>query len=440
MAVGADGLIACESASGQSASSGAGSGSAGVARSVFNFTTLIIGGGLLGWPNTFKLCGWLGGTCCLFVCCLFAETTMCLMVNCGIACKTLSYEETCCAIWGRAGYYIITVTCYLMDFGVLVTYWVALGDLVAPLAKEAFGTEDKARIRLCLAAVMLLPSYLRNLGKIKGWSYINYLLIVFGLVSMLCLAFRQETADFNRDHFEPRGEPVQPDHTAVKPAIWPSIGTLAFTFCNHDSVFMVYANLKDGSWQRWAVVCKLAMWLTVLLMVTTGLPIYLALGDKVASDITTNFPDGGLMRAARVALAVVVAMTWIYLQQVARKYLHSLVMPLVRRRALTPEESYSMSAGELVFFTSVQFGTTLALGICIEDLGLPMALTGVFAQALAAFVIPPGLLFTCALRGDAMGYSRPAQAYFAVVCLFGLVSCTLGVQSTLSSYSKGSGR
>merc|ERR1719277_216961 len=134
---------------------------------------------------------------------------------------------------------------------------------------------------------------------------------------MLYLAFQPETAVFVRHHVEPRGEPVRPGREAVRPEIWPSLGTLAFTFCNHDSVFMVYSNLKEGTWRRWAAVCKLAMWSTVLLMVATGLPMYLSLGDKVASDVTTNFPDSGLMRGVRLALAVAVAMTWLYLQQVA---------------------------------------------------------------------------------------------------------------------------
>ena len=38
-----------------------GSGGVGLAKSIFNFTAIIIGGGVLGWPNAFKLCGWFGG-------------------------------------------------------------------------------------------------------------------------------------------------------------------------------------------------------------------------------------------------------------------------------------------------------------------------------------------------------------------------------------------
>jgi len=423
-------LIECDG----SASPAVGRGTAGVARSVFNFTTLVVGGGLLGWPNSFKMCGWLGGVCCLFVCCLFSETTMCLLVNLGIKCGTFSYEETCSAIWGRGGYYVITITCYLMDFGVLVTYWVALGDLVAPLAHEAFGTSDRTRIKLGLAAVMLGPSYLRNLGKIPGWSFANYGLIIFGSVSMLCMVFLPATADFARDHIEPIGESISPGFgEAVKVGMWPSLGTLAFTFCNHDSVFMIFSNLKEGTWQRWALTCKLAMWPVVLLMILTGLPMYFVLGEKVASDITTSFPNTRFMLAVRGALTVSVAMTWIYLQQVARKYLHSLVMPLLLRRALTPSESYNLTVPELLCFTTFQFSVTLVLGISIEDLGLPMALTGVFAMSLAAFIIPPCLLLTSVLRGDDVGYGRIAQAYFCMVLLFGLTSCTLGAESTLSA-------
>lgn len=359
---------------------------------------------------------------------------MCLLINCGIAFRTLSYEETCCAVWGRAGYYIIALSCYLMDFGVLVTYWVALGDLASPLAKVTFGVDDKTSVKLMLAIAMLFPCYLRNLGALPGWSYINYGLILFGLLSMLLLCFQPGTSAYNRDHLEPYGQPSKTDWHLVKNELWPSLGTLAFTFCTHDSVFMVYNTLHDGTCKRWSLVCKGTMWSTVLLALLTGLPVYLMLGEKTASDVTTNFPDVLLMRIVRGALAISIALTWIYLQQVSRKYLHSLVMPMVRRRALTLSESYHMSVRELVFFTSIQFAATLSLGVSMEDLRLPMALTGVFAQSLVAFIIPPCLLLTSVVRGYGnIGYSRLAQGYFCAVLLFGLTSCTLGVQSTLAA-------
>mmetsp|Transcript_31074 Transcript_31074/g.88682 ORF Transcript_31074/g.88682 Transcript_31074/m.88682 type:complete len:447 (-) Transcript_31074:167-1507(-) len=441
MAVAREGALICDE--GRDARSVADAGatpSVGLAKSIFNFTTLIIGGGLLGWPNSFRLCGWLGGAICLAVCCLFAETTMCLMVNIAIDRRTRSYEETCCAIWGRAGYYVITITCYLMDFGILVTYWVALGDLLAPAAESIFQSSAsgvRLRVKIVLGAVMLLPCYLRNLGEIPGWSYINYSLIVFGLFSMLALSGHQATADFNKNSIEPKGLPTAADWTSIKPDLWPSLGTLAFTFCTHDCVFMIYSTLQDGTSKRWAATCKTAMWSTVVLMVATGLPIYFALGDKVSSDLTVNFPDSPWMRVVRCALAVSIGMTWVYLQQVARKFLHSLAMPFVRGRPLTEEESYHMSGRQLFVFTSVQFAATWALGLCIEDLGLPMALTGVFAQSLAAFVIPPCLLFTECWRrgGNVCGYSFLAKVYFCVVLLFGVTSCTLGVHSTIASYT-----
>jgi len=156
------------------------------------------------------------------------------------------------------------------------------------------------------------------------------------------------------------------------------------------------------------------------------------------SDITMNFPlDSPLMNVVRCALTISLAMTWLYLQQVGRKFLHSLIMPMLRCRVLSPGESYHMSPAEIVGFTSVQFGVTLYLGCIIEDLGLPMALTGVFAQAMAAFVIPPCLLLTLSRRGHDCGYTWLQHGYYIAILIFGTVSCTLGVNATLIHYNSG---
>jgi len=359
-----------------------------------------------------------------------------LMVNCAIELQTKSYEETCSAVWGRPGYYAIACICYLIDFGVLVTYWVALGDLATPPVEDILGKDfvSEVVVKLVLAGVLLPACFIRNLGKIPGWAYVNYAIIIFAIVSMLCLVFQQDTADFNRDHIEPLGVPLQPNWAPVKDGLWPSLGTVAFTFVNHDSVFTIYQSLKRGTRGRWAAVTIGAMWSTVLLMMALGLPTYLALGDKTRSNLIRNFPNSPLMFTVRCALALSLSMTMLYLQQVGRKYLHSLVMPVVRRRALTASESYNMSRGEVAFFTSVQFMTTLSCGVLLKDLGLPMALTGVFAQSLAAFVVPPCLLLTLAWRGNRVGHSRLTIFLYVPVLIFGLVSCTLGVQSTLQEY------
>jgi hypothetical protein len=164
------------------------------------------------------------------------------------------------------------------------------------------------------------------------------------------------------------------------------------------------------------------------------MPIYFALGEHTSSDLTDNFPtDLRMMLFVRACLVCVLLMTWVYLQQVGRKYLHSLIMPLLRCRLPEPSDSYRMTPVEIIGFTLVQFVVTLALGLAVTDLGLPMALTGVFAQALAAFVIPPCLLFTLSRQGQNAGYTRTQMAGFGGVLIFGVSCCTIGaVQICLS--------
>jgi len=204
---------------------------------------------------------------------------------------------------------------------------------------------------------------------------------------------------------------------------------------NHSVVFPFFRELKNATLRRWSIVSVSAMWSAVLLMHIMGLPIYFALGDKTASNITNNFPHGPLMSAVRVSLAIAVLISTIYLQRAGRTYLHSLVMPILRRRSLVEDEQ-RMSMSEVFFFTSLQFVVTLYLGIATEDLGLPMALTGVFAQSLAAFIIPPLLLFTMMRHDPASKISRLSRCYFTVVLVFGIASCTLGVNRTIADFSR----
>mmetsp|Transcript_20988 Transcript_20988/g.45389 ORF Transcript_20988/g.45389 Transcript_20988/m.45389 type:complete len:449 (-) Transcript_20988:525-1871(-) len=384
----------------------------GMVKSIFNFVSLIIGGGMLCWPKLFKLCGWLGAIVCLCTICLFAETTMTLMVNCAIAYDTLSYEETCRAAFGPCGYYIVALACYLMEFGVLVTYWTALEELTCPLLSE-LGNHSQVVIKLSFAAIMLPFCYVRNLGQLPAWSYISCFLNMCVAVIIVALSFE------NR----PQGDI---ETKAVNSEIWPSLGIIAFTFCNHDSVFTIYQNLKDASSERWGIVTKVCLWSTVGLMLCTGLPIYLNLGTTVQVDITDNLGSSPTTQVLRAVMSVNLGMAWVYMQQVSRKYLHSLVMPCLRRRALGPDEVYEMSYGELVAFTTVQFGVTLLLAVYVPDLGWPMALTGLFAQSITAFLIPPVLLWTTLRRGRDVGYNNIQLLWFFIVFLFGVLSCTLG--------------
>lgn len=405
----------------------------GLARSTFNFITLIIGGGLLAWPSIFRMCGWLGGCIALCVVCVLAQSTMALMVKCAIVFDTLSYEETCRAVWGPPGYYIVALSCYLLEFGVLVTYWVALGDLAEPFVSHFYtarGPNTKVVSQLVLAAMMLPPCFLANLGNKPAWSYINYTFILIALTSLMYLSHHPEC-------WQKLGPTSGPDwRRPVKTSVWPCWGALAFTFCVHDSVFAVYQNLDNGTFERWNIVCSGALWSTVILMISSGLAIYSGLGESTQVDVTLNFKDVPLILALRAMLVFIIAITWIYLQQVARKYLHSLVMPLTHRRWLTPNEVYMMSCSQLFFFTSVQFGVTLILGIYIRNLALPMALTGMFAQSLVAFVIPPCLLLTTMWRGRrSLGYSRLQETYFCFVLLVGIVSCTLGAWACWDEYA-----
>jgi amino acid permease len=399
---------------------GTGSTGVGIGKSVFNFTTLVIGGGLLGWPNAFKLCGWFGGFVCLLIVCACAESTMCLMVNIAVTVRTMSYEETCCAVWGSTGFFAVALTCYMIDFGVLVSYWVALGTLATPLVSSLLQRSvSVTEVKLGLAAVMLPVCFFRNIGKLPGWSYVSYAFVLFASFTMVYLSYSADVQAYN-DH------PVA-DTDWFKQGFWPSTGTLAFTYVNHDSVFTIFQNLNSPTPSNWALVCRWSMWSTVALTCIVGMPIYFALGERTSSDITDNFPTNlRMMMFVRGCLVCVLLMTWVYLQQVGRKYLHSLLMPLFRCRFPQASDSYRMTPLEIGGFTLVQFVVTFALGLAVTDLGLPMALTGVFAQALAAFVIPPCLLFTLSYQGQNAGYTRLQMVGFAGVLLFGVACCTIG--------------
>lgn len=311
-----------------------------------------------------------------------------------------------------------------------------MGSLAGPIATDYFSiTEDvETKVKLAAAVVMLPPSYLRSLGDIPGWSYVSYGMIVFGSFSMLYLAFSDSTQEFNKTNVAPLNVPVETDWRWVKGGIWQAVGTIAFTFAIHDCVFSIFKSLKEGTRQQWSFVCYTALWSTTALILAIGVPIYFALGDKVASEITANFPSGPLMNAVRGAIFVCIIITWIYVQHVGRKYLHSLVMPLVRCRPLTSSETYTMSVPELAVFTTVIFVAALYLGVAVKDLGIPMSLTGIFAQSLSAFVIPPCLVFTMVRQGQNPGYNKMQLGFLGAILLFGLVSCTLGMANTLNAH------
>merc|ERR1719204_1508078 len=109
-------------------------GQSPMSRVLYNMLNALIGGGIVGLASIYKQCGIVGGCLLMLLFAILCTYTLSLLVQCAHLSRVADYEKLCEHCFGLPGYLCVCISLLLVDFGVMLSYLIILGDAAFKIA------------------------------------------------------------------------------------------------------------------------------------------------------------------------------------------------------------------------------------------------------------------------------------------------------------------
>eukprot|EP00968_Pinguiococcus_pyrenoidosus_P012426 scaffold1088_cov247-Pinguiococcus_pyrenoidosus.AAC.17 len=229
----------------------------------FNLTNTVVGAGIIGMPWAVEQSGIVGGIFFISLIAWITDLTLRMIIACGDRMKTLDYDATVEAIFGRRARLFCTATMGFFAYGAMVTYAVIIGDTVGTIAYEEPTQGQRAGIIFGFSLVAILPlCLLRNMSQLSSSSSLS-ILCVLTLVGLIIGLAPASAEDQDLD---------PPEFTFVRFESLPrGIGAIGFAFVCHHSAFTVRNSLQNPTPERWAKVTNSSIGFSYFIVLFLGL-------------------------------------------------------------------------------------------------------------------------------------------------------------------------
>jgi len=309
-----------------------------VKSSIFNLVSTIIGGGVLSLPYAFRETGMVLGSLILIFVALMSTYSAILLVACGRRSKARSYDEIAWAAFQPHGHkaklfvsLMVFVLCCLAAIG----YVILLGDLLQPVASQAFGTDSFfAKRKIVQLGCVLITSPITLLKNISSLRYTSF----FAILSIIFLGSVMISRSIESD----LGTKLTENQTPykIKQPIWFKIGggclnafsIMACAFLCHFNILPTQHDLNDPTRSRLQGVIMATMGIAFFLYELIAVFGYLQFRDHSCDNVLKNYDkDDGLISAGRCALAVTLLLSFPLLTHPCRSSLETLIFNGQRR-------------------------------------------------------------------------------------------------------------
>eukprot|EP01083_Nonionella_stella_P093946 263529_1 len=425
-------------------------GRSGVFGTSINFINTILGSGILGLPQALAQTG-LGFGLFLLAFVAWISVYSCkFIIKIGRRVNQKNYEELCEFAYGKFGFYAISISCALLDFGALSAYSVMIYQTIPMVANEYIfdhqATCDQTRnvvvVGTVIVHVFMLPlCLLKDLSRLEITSGLSVL--TFAAIYLISFVRAPSAVKALKDAAEmnPNLGPFIPPASSFfnfkQPLdFFKGIGTFAFALICLDSVYLIHESLSDQTPRRWTKVTHISIGFLFVLYASFSVVLFLWFGEQSNGNILCSYPlDDIAINVARVGLGITIALTYPMSNFVFRSYLLAMLREWIGPRA---DSRFVWAA-----ITVVTMMTTVALALVIGDLGIIMSMTGLVSATLCGFVIPVFVLFkiegfnemkaiarikltdsSLSLPGRISGYSTIILPIF--ILIFGVISIGIG--------------
>ena len=287
-------------------------------------------------------------------------------------------------------------------FGAMIVYTTMIGETVPIVGAALFGEKtllaNRTAVLLLVSAFVFLPlSLVRNVSNLAKFSGCAMLGAFYCVIIIMV-----DTPLFEGEH----NDGVDRSVTFANRNVFPAIGIFAGALVCHHNVFIVYESLSDKSPARWNKVAHISMAISLSVLLLTSLCGYFSYGTEIKGNVLRNLPDNVAAHLARMASAVLLALTYPIENLVARECLEELLFSYSGKvRNWLKADNAELGAGLsckkpshdqtlFLIITLVQVVSSTLIGLFAPNSGVVFELVGGFSAVCLAFILPAA----CALK------------------------------------------
>ena len=423
----------------------------------FNMCSAILGAGALSLPHAVAAMGVIPAVVLLLFTAVATHYSIILLIHAITASNTKSFEDLTQQVFGKINGLLVELAIIIFQYGTLVAYTVAIGDILEPLTNlPAIHSHvpwlTRNTIIVLFWAVLMLPlSFVERISSLQFTSLFGVLALVY-LVTAVLIHFLFDAS-------------LDPKHTVgamslghLSEGAVSAAAIIMFAFTCQINVPSVYQELNVKTLHEMSVVSIRAVTLCLLCYLIVGIAGYADFPSSSEGNLLKNYcllepirssaasltsedpwsGSGGtstgpprVITAAYVAITITIVMAYpvnVYptrytLDQMAAHYL-----------AIRPG---AQQAGRYKclwhsFLTLAIAGTTLLTALVVPDISIVFSLMGGTASAYVCYIIPAAAAWK--LRGSipSVGGSLLGRIGCLSLLCFGLVVGILSTATTIA--------
>ena len=390
----------------------------------FNLLNALVGAGILSIPYSYSKCGIIGGICLMIIFAIICTYTLNLLIMAGQKMNVANYEDLGYECYGYCGYLAVSLCLFLLDYGVMLTCLIIIGDCsFAILDIWGFNSyHDRQIIIILVSLIIIFPLCLRrDIAHIEIFSVFKMiaLLAVTGGIIYECFNSISSIRYENILWFDINGIPF-------------ALGIFAFSFVCHDTAFLYYNSLYNPTMIRWTKLSLGGIGSAMFVSVILSIPAYLTFTDSVKGNILNNYQlKSYLMIIIRILYIICMALTYPIPLFVVRHicyavYTRSKYIGHHKKEAsihdFESQVNYNVKHASFIhhiLFSSCIFFSTLTISLFVDNLGIAMSIIGSISSINLAFVFPSLFyLKTCGYKWQVWQYNHTRQQFTAFLALY----------------------
>ena len=404
--------------------------------STFNMCSAILGAGALSLPHAVAAMGLVPALTLLLATAVATHYSVVLLIHCIDATGTQSFEDLTRQTFGRINGRMVELSIIVFQYGTLVAYTVAIGDILEPLAQlpavaKAMPWLRREYIITMFWAVIMLPlSFVERISALQFTSLFGVLALLY-LVTAVAIHFAADAA------IAPQQTVGQVRYATLSEGAVSAAAIIMFAFTCQVNVPSLYAALADRSPRTMRAVSLRAVCLCLTCYLLVGLTGYLDFPSSKQGNLLKNYclldpsitsasdAPPRVMTAAYVAITLTIVMAY-PVNVFPTRYTIDVAF-------LAPRLGTAHACARHTVLTIAIATTTLLTALIVPDISVVFALMGGSASAYVCYVIPAAAAWKLRARIPQVGGSYTGRIGCIALFLFGLIVGTLSTGSTIAS-------
>ena len=406
---------------------------------VFNMCSAILGAGALALPRAMSAMGLVPGVILLVLTACATHYSIVLLVSACVATGTESFEDLTRHVFGRWNGRLVELSIIVFQYGTLVAYTVAIGDILQPIVElqsvaERFPWLTRDVVIVLFWSVLMLPlSFVERVSSLQCTSLFGVLALIY-LVAAVATHFAIDAA------VDPSGTLGRLRLVSLTADGVSASAIVMFAFTCQVNVPSLYAALQTRTPGEMAAVSRRATALCLACYLLVGFCGYADFPARdpfpgnllknyclVSPDHSSRAPSGHtprVMTAAYVAITLTIVMAYPVNVFPTRYTLQGVLSASLGERYKTARH---------VGLTLAIASLTLVNALVVPDISDIFSLMGGTASAYVCYIIPAAAAWRLDRRLP-QNRSALGRVGCAALFLFGALVGLLSTGTTIAGF------